>query len=208
MKAHSPSGCVRKVGFCYWHGINNSPWISYSFNLHPPCCFSISLPTDSLFLQPVLLSSLFFYFLILMQGHFSLLSYFGMWMIVNECDLWLLMTLELHRTIDQKSHAAHPSCCPPPFPLGTHFSELPISCVMGTALILFRYINEKYLYAILWSFAFFIISSLFISQQNHCMEMLQINLCLTVVPVEQQSTESPSLETGRRRLTPKIIHVR
>lgn len=45
------------------------------------------------------------------------------------------------------------------------------------------------------------------SVQNPCMEILLINHCLTVVPVERQSTESPSMGTGQRRFTPKTIPV-
>lgn len=77
------------------------------------------------------------------------------------------------------------------------------------------YTNEQSLYAYLMvfciflsgSFTFPLLSPPLISVQNHCMETLQKNLCSTVVPVEQQSTGSPSLGTGQRRFIPKTIHV-
>lgn len=57
------------------------------------------------------------------------------------------------------------------------------------------------------SFYFSSIYPLLMSLQNPCMEMPQINPCSTAVLVEQQSTESLFMGTGRRRFTLKTIPV-
>lgn len=76
----------------YRHGMNNLPPVSYPFRL----------PAASLFRSPLLLSfsprfflnHYFLLYLILMQGFHSAVFCCGMWMIVNEYNLWLCMTLD------------------------------------------------------------------------------------------------------------------
>lgn len=90
------------------------------------------------------------------------------------------------------------------------FSNYP-SLVRWAPLSCPPYNNEQSLHAYLTivSLALFFTfpSSLLISVQSPCMEMLQTGRCLTAVPVEQQNTESPSMGTGQRRFMRKIILV-
>lgn len=75
-------------------------------SLQSPCWYSISLPTDSLFFFfLVFFYSIFFFlsFLILMRGLSPSLLCSGMWMIVNECNPWLCMTLDA--TLSNRSKA-------------------------------------------------------------------------------------------------------
>lgn len=122
-----------------------------------------------------------------------------------------------HWATDQKPCAAHPPC----FSLMPFFFRwLPTflnqpSPIWWEPLLSTPYTNEPSPYDCFMvvcisdfgSFSFSLLSPPFISLQNPCMETLQKNLCLTAVPVEQQSTESPSMGTGQRRFIPKTTHV-
>lgn len=119
------------------------------------------------------------------------------------------------RAADQKSVAENPPLYPPlpsHFPSSAHRFPNPktnerclhiclrVVWVSGIFTLFLIFFKKK----VFFSFFFFWL----LSVQSPFMETPQINLCSTVVPVEQQSTESPSMATGLRRFIPKTIHVR
>lgn len=134
-------------------------------------------------------------------------------MIVNECNPWLCMTLDA--TLSNRSKELCCTCSPFLMPPLSSSPRLPTflnhpSPVWWAPLSSAPYTNEQSLYACLMVFCIslsVVPSSPLIPVQNPCMETLQINLCSTAVPVEQPSTESPSMGTGQRRFIPKTIHV-
>lgn len=182
-----------------------------------PCWYSILLPTDLFFH----LSSFTLFSFILDFDAGTFLSALMLWH-VNDCkwvqplavhDTGCHTEQQIKRTVLHILLFSHAPLLSSSLRLPTFLNHP--SPVWWAPLSSAPYTNEQSLYASLMvfcishsgPFTFPLLSPPLISVQNPCMETLQINLCSTVVPVEQQSIGSPSMGTGQRRFIPKTIHV-